>query len=93
MQPDDLELYRGNIIMILSKPFEGWWEGEIIEGRARGMRGLFPSNYVQIEEDGKIEEIGDENTTEPEAIASPSVFNPLSMSDTYARRMQHARRF
>jgi len=47
-RPEDLEFVKGNVIMVLSKPFPGWWEGEIIEGRWVGSKGLFPENYVQI---------------------------------------------
>lgn len=98
--PDDLELYKGNIIMILSKPFPGWWEGEVIDGRARGARGLFPENYVQVEgeQEGKIEEIFDDSQTQF-ATSGTLTNSSLSLaasaptSDTYNRRMNQLRRF
>ena len=55
-RPDDLEFQKGNMILVLSKPFPGWWEGEILEGRMQGTRGLFPENYVEIDP-AKIEEV------------------------------------
>lgn len=79
--------------MILSKPFPGWWEGEVIDGRARGARGLFPENYVQVEEEGRIEEIGDEKEINQVAqtLTGPAMTSP--MTDSYNRRLDHARRF
>jgi len=40
----ELSLAVGDIITVLNRDDEGWWEGE---GK-NGQRGLFPSNYVDI---------------------------------------------
>jgi hypothetical protein len=85
--------------MVLSKPFPEWWEGEVIDGRARGQRGLFPKNYVQIEGEGesRIEEVGDETSQfpaqpGPNPLIASAPPTPLA-SDTYSRRLGQVRRF
>jgi len=52
-RPDELELARGDYIIVTAKPLEGWWEGEMGSGKFRGKRGLFPANYVQKTELGQ----------------------------------------
>lgn len=41
-QDDELELFAGDIVTVLAKTEEGWWQGEL-----RGLHGLFPSTYVE----------------------------------------------
>uniref|UniRef100_A0A2C9LMQ9 SH3 domain-containing protein n=1 Tax=Biomphalaria glabrata TaxID=6526 RepID=A0A2C9LMQ9_BIOGL len=41
-RPDELTIKRGDIICIYEKLRDGWWEGE-----ANGIRGIFPSTYVE----------------------------------------------
>ena len=55
--PDELKLFKGDIITILNKDVpdsEGWWEGEV-----NGKVGLFPSNFVELlpaeEQDTSVE--------------------------------------
>ncbi|KAF2078329.1 hypothetical protein CYY_000313 [Polysphondylium violaceum] len=40
--PRDLPLRVGDVVNVIGKPHEEWWEGEI-----NGRTGLFPANYVQ----------------------------------------------
>ncbi|XP_032622702.1 SH3 domain-containing protein 21 [Chelonoidis abingdonii] len=42
---DELQLKRGNVVLVLCKETEdeGWWEGE-----CDGKRGLFPDNFVML---------------------------------------------
>ncbi|KAM4722909.1 neutrophil cytosol factor 2 [Rhinophrynus dorsalis] len=40
-QPEDLSLHKGDIIKVLSKVSEEWWEGE-----CEGKVGIFPSSFV-----------------------------------------------
>ena len=39
---EELELKKGDLIRLIAKPDENWWEGEI-EGRS----GFFPKTYVK----------------------------------------------
>eukprot|EP01137_Pigoraptor_chileana_P027899 Opistho-2@11102 len=41
---DELSFKAGDIIQIVNKDNEGWWQGKIGTGKA----GLFPSNYVEM---------------------------------------------
>ena len=41
----ELSIRQGDIIEVVKKPFEAWWEGEIIGQPGRS--GLFPTNYTQ----------------------------------------------
>ncbi|KAH9520399.1 hypothetical protein Btru_060673 [Bulinus truncatus] len=41
-RPDELTIKTGDVISIYEKLRDGWWEGE-----ANGIRGIFPSTYVQ----------------------------------------------
>lgn len=45
MQPDELELKEGDVVVILSKDCEdkGWWRGEI-----NNKVGVFPDNFVEL---------------------------------------------
>jgi len=42
----DLPFREGDKIRIIGKPFQEWWEGEV-----NGRKGLFPSNFVEVEPD------------------------------------------
>ncbi len=41
-KPDDLSLTEGDIIYLMHRHDDGWWEGVL-----NGNRGFFPENYVQ----------------------------------------------
>ncbi|CAG5124058.1 unnamed protein product, partial [Candidula unifasciata] len=41
-QTDELSIKAGDVINVYEKLGDGWWEGEL-----RGVRGIFPSTYVQ----------------------------------------------
>ncbi|XP_069497497.1 neutrophil cytosol factor 2 isoform X2 [Ambystoma mexicanum] len=41
-QPEDLELQEGDIILVLCKVNEEWWEGQ-----CRGKVGIFPTSFVE----------------------------------------------
>ncbi|KAJ1172105.1 hypothetical protein NDU88_003957 [Pleurodeles waltl] len=41
-QPEDLELQEGDVVLVLSKVNEEWWEGE-----CQGKVGIFPSSFVE----------------------------------------------
>ena len=56
--PDELELFEGDIITVLNKDVpesDGWWEGEI-----NGKVGMFPNNFVELlpaeEEDSSVKD-------------------------------------
>ena len=56
--PDELKLFKGDIITILNKDVpdsEGWWEGEV-----NGKVGMFPNNFVKLlpseEEDTSVKD-------------------------------------
>lgn len=40
---DEMQLHRGEVLVIVERRDEDWWLGRADDGR----RGLFPSNYVQ----------------------------------------------
>lgn len=42
-EADELGLQPGDIVTIINKDNEGWWEGA-----CKGKKGLFPSNYVEL---------------------------------------------
>jgi len=42
-EADELALQPGDIVTIINKDNEGWWEGAL-----KGKKGLFPSNYVEL---------------------------------------------
>ncbi|KAI3359468.1 hypothetical protein L3Q82_013771 [Scortum barcoo] len=42
-KPDDLSLNEGDIIYLMHRHDDGWWEGVL-----NGKRGFFPENYVQL---------------------------------------------
>lgn len=49
--PNDLQCRIGDIITVVAKPFEQWWEGEIEYPNGQRQAGLFPANLVEeIEE-------------------------------------------
>ena len=39
---DELELHVDDVIEVLNKQEDGWWEGQV-----GGRRGVFPANYVE----------------------------------------------
>ena len=41
--PDELKLTVGDILIVINKEEEGWWEGEL-----KGKTGMFPSNFVEV---------------------------------------------
>ena len=49
MRDDEVELKRGEKILVLEKEGDGWWKGQV-----NGKVGWFPSNYA---EEAKIEEV------------------------------------
>ncbi|KAI8614456.1 hypothetical protein BC830DRAFT_1169424 [Chytriomyces sp. MP71] len=43
---EELTVARGQVIPVIAKHEDGWWEGIVIEGD-RKRKGLFPSNFVE----------------------------------------------
>ncbi|ESO09426.1 hypothetical protein HELRODRAFT_153783, partial [Helobdella robusta] len=43
--PEELELKRGDIVLVIDKKDPNWWSGEIVRG-SQVFRGLFPKTYV-----------------------------------------------
>ena len=43
--PEELELRRGDIVVVLDKKDPNWWMGELVRG-TQTCRGLFPKTYV-----------------------------------------------
>lgn len=41
--PDELKLTVGDILTVINKEEEGWWEGDL-----NGKTGMFPSNFVEV---------------------------------------------
>ena len=41
--PDELKLTVGDILTVIKKEEEGWWEGDL-----NGKTGMFPSNFVEV---------------------------------------------
>lgn len=39
---DELSFHEGDVITVIAKNADGWWEGEV-----GGARGVFPGNYVE----------------------------------------------
>jgi peroxin-13 len=47
--PDDIEFMKGDQILVISKPFAEWWEGEVYSrGQGPLQRGLFPFNFIEF---------------------------------------------
>jgi len=40
---DELKLTVGDILTVIKKEEEGWWEGDL-----NGKTGMFPSNFVEV---------------------------------------------
>ncbi|XP_061573248.1 SH3 domain-containing protein 21 [Cololabis saira] len=55
---DELELNKGDVVVILNKETEddGWWEGEL-----NGCRGFFPDNFVMVIPQMESEQSGSTN--------------------------------
>lgn len=51
----DLSFKQGDVIKITNRPFPEWWEGEL-----NGRRGLFPVNFVSINEPKRVEPVMEE---------------------------------
>jgi len=45
--PNDLRFRAGEIVTVVAKPFEQWWEGEIEFPNGQHQTGLFPANLVE----------------------------------------------
>ncbi|KAH3727862.1 hypothetical protein DPMN_053807 [Dreissena polymorpha] len=58
-QEDELKLDIGDMVEVLKQEEEGWWEGIV-----NGKQGMFPSNFVEIIEEGDSTEPAVENTEE-----------------------------
>lgn len=41
--PDELKLTVGDILTVINKEEEDWWEGEL-----NGKTGMFPTNFVEV---------------------------------------------
>jgi hypothetical protein len=41
-RPDELQLQRGDSVLVVERSSDGWWKGEF-----NGQQGWFPSNYVE----------------------------------------------
>ncbi|KAF9929385.1 hypothetical protein FBU30_001589 [Linnemannia zychae] len=51
----ELSLRKGDVVKIIEKIDEGWWEGEFIDENGDRYEGMFPSNYVEeIEQDNEL---------------------------------------
>ncbi|XP_013421485.1 SH3 domain-containing kinase-binding protein 1 isoform X5 [Lingula anatina] len=49
---DELKLEAGDIVEVLKEEEEGWWQGTV-----NGKNGVFPSNFVELLDGGKIEDL------------------------------------
>jgi len=45
--PNELNLYGGDIISVIEEIDDGWWMGEMYDANGVKQQGLFPSNYVE----------------------------------------------
>lgn len=55
---DELELKKGDFVIVLEKEGDGWWRGEV-----NGSAGWFPSNYVEEPRKGQPLQDSDKATT------------------------------
>jgi hypothetical protein len=57
--PDDIEFMKGDQILVISKPFAEWWEGEVYSrGQGPLQRGLFPYNFIEFGPEPKQQGVG-----------------------------------
>jgi hypothetical protein len=68
MNDDELELFEGSIVTVLSEIDAGWWEGEY-----NGRRGIFPNNFVE-----EIKDSGDDNVIKPKQVKGVGFGNILA---------------
>ena len=48
-QQDEMSLTKGELVMVLEKSSDGWWNG-----RKENLQGWFPSNYVELQQPNAI---------------------------------------
>ena len=48
IREDELSFNEGDVIYVVKKNDDGWWEGIVGEGDS----GLFPGNYVEVLDSG-----------------------------------------
>ncbi|KAJ7781813.1 ras guanine nucleotide exchange factor domain-containing protein [Mycena maculata] len=81
-----LSFRAGQVIHVLNRDSSGWWDGEL-EGR----RGWFPSNYVNVDVNGLMEE--EYPTTSPMRVRghahSSSTASTTSWVSTTSRELSH----
>jgi hypothetical protein len=57
--PDDIEFMKGDQILVISKPFAEWWEGEVYSrGQGPLQRGLFPFNFIEFAQPQQQQGVG-----------------------------------
>ncbi|KAJ7505192.1 ras guanine nucleotide exchange factor domain-containing protein [Mycena galericulata] len=84
-----LSFRAGQVIHVLNRDSSGWWDGEL-EGR----RGWFPSNYVNVDVNGLMEEDGAASPTARIRghARSSSTASTTSWVSTTSRELSHSRR-
>ncbi|XP_062573779.1 uncharacterized protein LOC134235563 isoform X2 [Saccostrea cucullata] len=56
---DELKIEVGDIVEVIKQEEEGWWEGVV-----NGKTGVFPSNFVEVIEEGESNEVAPETPQE-----------------------------
>jgi len=84
---DELQLYKGQRILILEESEDDWWRGRSLES---GQDGWFPSNYVEmIQTDSQPSQqqqpVQSENVLEPYNDSSPVIENVRCLYDFKAK--------
>ena len=51
---DELDLVKGDEILVLVRENENWWMGELLSNKKQG---YFPANYVQEKQNNSFNEI------------------------------------
>lgn len=69
--PAELSFQLGDIITVVNKEDEGWWEGEL-----NGKKGLFPANYVEIVPDKPVSNADAKRAPPPVPSARPVASPP-----------------
>lgn len=82
-QQDELTLTKGELVMVLEKSSDGWWNG-----RKDNLHGWFPSNYVELQQPNAINKndvnpqymtaAGLDRTSQEEIVAALYDFNGSS---------------
>ncbi len=49
-EDNELSFHENDRIVRVEAVSEDWWEGELVHGGRDGVRGLFPANFVQVQE-------------------------------------------